>query len=126
MQESSLALKIKALRRMRNWTQAELATQAHISRSYVSELERGTREPTVGIIKNIADALEAPIDVFFDNVRTLNSEVIIPMLPPEIRAFIAQPESLEYIRIALKAKNLCINKVILSDIVDAIGKGKQK
>ena len=123
MQESSLASKIKTLRRMRSWTQAELANKAHISRSYVSELERGTREPTVGIIKNIADALEAPIDAFFDNVRTLSCEEIIPMLPPEIRSFISQPESIEYIRIALKAKNLSINKVILNDIIDAIGKG---
>ena len=124
MQESSLALKIKSLRRMRNWTQAELATKSHISRSYVSELERGTREPTVGIIKNIADALEAPIDAFFDNVRILSSEEIIPMLPPEIRTFITQPESMEYLHIALKAKKLCIDIEILDDIVEAIGKGK--
>ena len=109
---------------MRNWTQAELATKSHISRSYVSELERGTREPTVGIIKNIADALEAPIDAFFDNVRILSSEEIIPMLPPEIRTFITQPESMEYLHIALKAKKLCIDIEILDDIVEAIGKGK--
>ena len=88
----------------------------------MSELERGTREPTVGIIKNIADALEAPIDAFFD-VRNLSSAEIIPMLPPEIRAFITEPESIEYIRIALKAKTLCISKVTLNDIVEAIGKG---
>lgn len=123
MQESSLAVKIKTLRRMRNWTQAELATKSHISRSYVSELERGTREPTVGIIKGIADALEAPIDAFFNNVRSLGSEEIVPMLPPEIRSFILEPESMDYIRIALKAKTLCINKGILNDIVDAISKG---
>ncbi|MDP3487573.1 MAG: helix-turn-helix transcriptional regulator [Bacillota bacterium] len=124
MQEFSLALQIRALRRIRNWTQAELAFKAHISRSYVSELERGTREPTVGIIKNIADALGAPIDAFFDNVRSLSSEEIIPMLPPEIRAFITEPDSIDYIRIALKAKTLCIDKEILSNIVEAIGKGK--
>ena len=43
-----LPRRIKHLRELKEWTQAELAEKAGGSRSYISELERGTREPTVG------------------------------------------------------------------------------
>lgn len=122
--DSMLATKIRSLRQLRNWTQSELAQKAMISRSYVSELERGTREPTVGIMKSIADALEAPVETFFDNVRDLRVEEVVPMMPPELKSFIASPESVDYIQVALKARNLGVGQDVLEDIVEALSRGR--
>ncbi|WP_395945552.1 helix-turn-helix domain-containing protein [Brevundimonas sp.] len=51
------------LRRARNaadLSQEELAFRAGMKRSYVSDMERGTRNPTVRALGRIANALEIP------------------------------------------------------------------
>jgi len=121
---SSLAVKIKSLRQMKRWTQSELANRAMISRSYVSELERGTREPTVGIMKSIAEALGAPIETFFEGTCALKAESIVPILPTVLKEFITTPEAVEYIHIASKAKNYGITRDVLDNIVEALRVGK--
>lgn len=51
------AANLKLHRQRKNLTQAELATKAGVSVSYVSMLERGTRSPPLETIEALAKAL---------------------------------------------------------------------
>jgi transcriptional regulator with XRE-family HTH domain len=47
-------------------SQDELARRSGLHRTYVSELERGARNPSVGSIQKIAQALEVPVARLFE------------------------------------------------------------
>ena len=49
---------VRRLRKERGLSQEELAFQAGMKRSYLSDLERGTRNPTVRALERLASALE--------------------------------------------------------------------
>ena len=53
-----LGRNVRRLRREKGLTQERLALDAGMKRSYVSDLERGTRNPTVRALGRLADALE--------------------------------------------------------------------
>lgn len=53
-----LGRNIRASREARGLTQEQLALEAGMKRSYVSELERGLRNPTVRAIGRLAAALQ--------------------------------------------------------------------
>jgi transcriptional regulator with XRE-family HTH domain len=56
------------LRRLRvgcGLSQENLAVDAGIDRTYVSRLERGLENPTVAVLEQLADALDARIAEFF-------------------------------------------------------------
>ncbi len=53
-----LGRNIRACREARGLTQEQLALDAGMKRSYVSELERGLRNPTVRAVERIALALK--------------------------------------------------------------------
>lgn len=57
--------KIRALRKIRDMTQEELAHEANIERSYMGAIERGQRSPTLDKISAIAKALRVPISELF-------------------------------------------------------------
>lgn len=46
------------LRRAKGWTQEQLAERSGLSQQYLSDLERGKRNPTIVTIYEIAHALE--------------------------------------------------------------------
>jgi len=53
----------KTVRRLRDaagLSQEELAFRAGMKRSYLSDLERGTRNPTIRALGRLAEALEVP------------------------------------------------------------------
>lgn len=58
---------VRVLRDFRAMTQKELAEAAGISQSYLSEIERGTREGTLSTIKAIAKALAVPLTVLTED-----------------------------------------------------------
>lgn len=122
--QNLLAKRIKYLRELKKWTQAMLAAKANVSRSYISELERGTREPTVGILKNIAEAFQVPIDIFFDDTTFLPLAELADMLPDDIRDFINDQEGLPYIKLAKRAKEWQISPEVLEDLIEALRKAQ--
>lgn len=65
---------IRMLRQQRRWTQEELAYHAQIDTSYLGQIERMQRSPTIGIIERIADALEVDCHMLLTVVRGNYSE----------------------------------------------------
>lgn len=51
-------------------TQQQLAARARIHRTYISDIERGARNPSIDSIKRIADALGAPVSLLFTEAET--------------------------------------------------------
>lgn len=53
-----LARNLRRLRQEKGWSQEEFADQAGIHRTYVSDLERGARNPTIAIVERLAKPLK--------------------------------------------------------------------
>lgn len=53
---------IKIIRKYRGMTQDELATEAGISRPYLTEIETGRKEGSLRSLKAIANALNVPLE----------------------------------------------------------------
>ena len=52
-----LAFNMKRLRKERGLSQEQFAFEAGIHRTYISDLERGSRNPTITVIQKIAESL---------------------------------------------------------------------
>lgn len=52
-----LGANVQRIRRTRGWSQEELAFRSGLHRTYISGIERGARNPTVTVVKELADAL---------------------------------------------------------------------
>lgn len=52
-----LGANVRYYRKLKGMTQEQLAVAAGMERSYVSDLERGTRNPSVAALGRMADAL---------------------------------------------------------------------
>ena len=53
-------------------SQEELAKRSGLQRTYISDLERGTRNPSVGSIQRIAQALGVPVAKLFEQLDNGN------------------------------------------------------
>ncbi|WP_072383758.1 helix-turn-helix domain-containing protein [Novosphingobium sp. NDB2Meth1] len=52
-----LGLNVRKFRKLRGMTQEQLALDTEMERSYVSDLERGTRNPSVRAVERLAKSL---------------------------------------------------------------------
>jgi DNA-binding XRE family transcriptional regulator/methylmalonyl-CoA mutase cobalamin-binding subunit len=57
-----LGRRVQELRSARGWTQQQLADESGLDRTYISGLEHGKQNPTIGALLRLATALEAPLD----------------------------------------------------------------
>jgi transcriptional regulator with XRE-family HTH domain len=57
---STVGQNVAKYRRLKAWSQEELAFQSGLHRTYISGVERGVRNPTVLVLAQIAAALEIP------------------------------------------------------------------
>lgn len=64
-----LGQNVRKLREKKGWTQDELSEQADIHISYVGQIERGLRYPSLKILFKIADALEVKITDLFGGIN---------------------------------------------------------
>jgi transcriptional regulator with XRE-family HTH domain len=53
-----LGRNVRRLREAKGWSQEDYADRAGIHRTYVSDIERGCRNPTVTVIEKLAKPLE--------------------------------------------------------------------
>ena len=61
-----LGMAIKTQRASLGISQEELAHRAGLHRTYISDLERGARNPSVESIEKLAAALQIPVAKLFD------------------------------------------------------------
>lgn len=58
---------VRRFRKERKWTQEELADRAHLTTTYVGQVERGDKVPSLTVLLKLARALGvAPADLFTD------------------------------------------------------------
>lgn len=68
-----LALRIKEMRRSKDWSQEQLAERAYIQRSYVADLERGHRNPSIRTLVKVANALGVSVSALLEDSRPPHS-----------------------------------------------------
>ena len=61
-----LARNLRKLRLAKGVSQETFADEAGLHRTYISDLERGARNPSITIVDKIARALEVPIGKLLD------------------------------------------------------------
>lgn len=50
--------KLRAYRKLKHWTQSELADQVGVSIAIIGSLERGTRRPTADLVRKFQEVLQ--------------------------------------------------------------------
>jgi transcriptional regulator with XRE-family HTH domain len=74
---------IRSQRQMAQLTLRQLADLASISNPYLSQIERGLHQPSVAVIRSIADALNLSADVLLAQVAGLDPDAAVPALDTE-------------------------------------------
>lgn len=59
---SSLGRRVAQLREARSWTQKQLASEADLSSTFISEIEHDKRNVSSEVLLRLADALDASLD----------------------------------------------------------------
>jgi transcriptional regulator with XRE-family HTH domain len=97
----SLGDRVRRLRRERNWTQDRLATEAKLSKSFISEVESGTSQPRGPVLVRIATALGASLDYLMTGREASPAKSAAPVeIPPELVA-LAERLHLPFSHVAL-------------------------
>jgi transcriptional regulator with XRE-family HTH domain len=65
-----LGMRIKYLRSLKKWSQEDLALEAGINKNYLSDLERGSRNPTVKVLDKIAKTLGITLEELFKGIES--------------------------------------------------------
>ena len=65
-----LGMRIRYLRSLKKWSQEDLALEANINKNYLSDLERGTRNPTVVVVEKIARVFGITLSELFRGIQT--------------------------------------------------------
>lgn len=86
----SIGENVKKYRNAKKLTQKELADKANISRSYLADVENNRYNPSIDVLKSIADALNVSIDKFFEDSKGKDNSVINDgnAIDPRIRSII--------------------------------------
>ena len=64
--QQRLANNLRRHRKAKTWSQEMLAFEAGIHRTYISDLERGARNPTIALVEKLALALEVSAGELLD------------------------------------------------------------
>ncbi|MEX2161296.1 MAG: helix-turn-helix transcriptional regulator [Anaerolineales bacterium] len=59
--------RLKVLRAERDWSQADLAEKAQVSRQTINAIETGKYDPSLGLAFKLAEIFEAKIEEIFKN-----------------------------------------------------------
>ena len=61
-----LARNMRVLRQRKSWSQEAFAHEAGIHRTYISDLERAARNPTIEVVEKLAAALDVSFGELLD------------------------------------------------------------
>jgi len=63
---------IRAQRQIANLSLRQLSAMTEISNPYLSQIERGLHEPSIRVLKSIADALNVSSEILFEQAGLIN------------------------------------------------------
>ncbi|MBO6280099.1 MAG: helix-turn-helix transcriptional regulator [Bacilli bacterium] len=66
-----LGMRIRYLRKQKGMSQEDLALESEVNKNYISDLERGNRNPTVIILERIAVALDVDLSTLFKGILSI-------------------------------------------------------
>lgn len=69
--EKQLGMRIRFLRKQKKMSIEDLALEAEINKNYLSDLERGTRNPTILILNKLAKALRISLSELVRGIEEL-------------------------------------------------------
>lgn len=61
----NLGKAIKELRKKRNCNQMTFAKQIGVSQGYLSQIEKGTKKPSVDLLESMSEKLDIPLPMMF-------------------------------------------------------------
>lgn len=61
-----LGRNVQRLRKEKGWSQEDYADRAGIHRTYISDIERGARNPTVAVVEKLAKSLGVKTGTLLD------------------------------------------------------------
>jgi transcriptional regulator with XRE-family HTH domain len=67
--DRSVGLEIQRRRTEKGWSQEYLAEVTGLHRTYISQLERGLKSPSVRVLSHIANALDVTMSEFFRSIE---------------------------------------------------------
>ena len=67
---TQLGMRIRYLRKQKGMSQLDLALEAEVNKNYISDLERGSRNPSILILEKIAKALGVSLENLFQGIET--------------------------------------------------------
>lgn len=65
-----LGMRIRYLRKKKGMSQEDLALESGVNKNYLSDVERGSRNPTIVVIEKIATALEISLSTLFMGIQS--------------------------------------------------------
>lgn len=74
--ERRFGLNVKRARKAAGYSQEEFADLANVARSYMSDVERGARNPTLRVVERIASALQIEPEKLLASDFTPDKQVI--------------------------------------------------
>jgi transcriptional regulator with XRE-family HTH domain len=92
---------LRAQRRAADLSLRDLAARTKVSNAYLSQLERGLHEPSLGVLTAIASALGVPLGVLLTRAGMLEGSEEEPRMRETEAAILRDPELSEPQRTAL-------------------------
>jgi transcriptional regulator with XRE-family HTH domain len=100
-QLEALGALLRAQRRAADLSLRDLAERTKVSNAYLSQLERGLHEPSLGVLTAIASALGVPLGVLLTRAGMLEGSEGEPRMRETEAAILRDPELSEPQRTAL-------------------------
>ncbi len=61
--------RLRLLRRSHGWTQMYLSVHTGLNKTYISELEKGRKEPCLRTLETLAQSFDIELSEFFKNLK---------------------------------------------------------
>ena len=74
---TQLGMRIRYLRKEKKMSQLDLALEAEVNKNYISDLERGKRNPSLMILNKIAIALKIDMSELLKGIQDFSYEDIV-------------------------------------------------
>lgn len=67
-----LGMRIKFLRKERKMSQLDLSIESEVNKNYISDLEKGRRNPSLLVLERIASGLNVNLSTLFMGIKSFD------------------------------------------------------